>query len=163
MSRKSASLYVENTVGLLVEHFGVGRVRAALDKVSNSGVTNSKTQTRRRSSKPDKQANPSVTSMLEQLRQEDREKHRLLTAFFKRLKDKVVLPESQDIHQFAQVIGLKGINGKARKDMLPKLMRFLLEQPTERLKVDIEAAANVSEQQRKQGFSVLTDKLWLKP
>ena len=101
--------------------------------------------------------------MLKQLQQEDQEKHRLLTAFFKRLKDKAVLPESQDIHQFAQVIGLKSINGKSRKDMLPRLMRFLLEQPTERLKVDIEAAANVSEQQRKQGFSVLTDKLLLKP
>ena len=35
--------------------------------------------------------------MMEQLRQEDQEKHRLLTAFFKRLKDKVVLPESQDM------------------------------------------------------------------
>ena len=163
MSRRSESLYVESTIGLLVEHFGVDRVRAALNKVANSGVTKFKPQTRQRSSKPDKQANPSVTSMLEQLRQEDQEKHRLLTAFFKRLKDKVVLPESQDIHQFAQVIGLKGINGRSRKDMLPRLMRFLLEQPTERLKVNIEAAANVSEQQRKQGFSVLTDRLLLKP
>ena len=163
MSRKSASLYLENTVGLLVEHFGGGRVRAALDKVSNRGVTDSKAQTRRRSSKPDRQANPSVTSMLEQLRQEDQEKYRLLTAFFKRLKDKVVLPESQDIRHFAQIIGLKDIDGKSRKDMLPRLMRFLLERPTERLKVDIEAAANVSEQQRKKGFSVLADKLLPKP
>ena len=101
--------------------------------------------------------------MLEQLRQEDQEKYRLLTAFFKRLKDKVVLPESQDIRQFAQIIGQKDIDGKSRKDMLPRLMCFLLEKPTERLKVDIEAAANVSEQQRKQGFSVLADKLLPKP
>ena len=47
--------------------------------------------------------------------------------------------------------------------MLSRLMRFLLEQPIERLKVDIEAAANVSEKQRKQGFSVLADKLLPKP
>ena len=101
--------------------------------------------------------------MLEQLRQKEQEKHRLLTAFFKRLKDKVVLRESQDIRQFAQIIGLKDINRKSRRDMLPKLMRFLLEQPTERLKVDIEAAAHVSEEQRTQGFSVLADKLLRKP
>ena len=163
MSRQSASLYLENTVGLLVEHFGVGRVRAALDKVATRGVTDSKAQTRRRSSKPDRQASLSVATMMEQLRQEDQEKHRLLTAFFKRLTDKVVLPESQDMRHFAQIIGLKDIDAKSRKDMLPRLMRFLLEQPTERLKVDIEAAANVSEQQRKQGFSVLADKLLPKP
>ena len=65
--------------------------------------------------------------------------------------------------QFAQIIGQKDIDGKSRKDMLPRLMCFLLEKPTERLKVDIEAAANVSEQQRKQGFSVLADKLLPKP
>ena len=162
MNRKSASLYLESSVALLVEHFGVSRVRAALDKVSTSSVAEAK-QTRRQSRKTDRPARPSVTSMLVRVRQEDQEKHRLLTAFFKRLRDKVVLPESQDIRQFAQIIGLKDIDGKSRKDMLPRLMRFLLEQPTERLTGDIKAAANVSEQQRKQGFSILADKLLLEP
>jgi hypothetical protein len=79
--------------------------------------------------------------------------------FLTELKYTKVLPEAQDIRHFAQVIGIKEINGKSRKEMIPKLMRFLVEQPIERLKVDIETAPNISEQQRQQGFSVLTDKL----
>jgi hypothetical protein len=69
------------------------------------------------------------------------------------------LPDSQDIRFFAHIIGLKEISGKSRKDMIPKLMRFLFAQSTEQIKKNIERAATVSEQQRQQGFSVLTDKL----
>lgn len=159
MSRKSQSSFVENTIELLVQHFGVDRVRAAFAKVSNGAVEAFEDQARRRPSKPDRQANPSVTSTLEQLRHKDEEKHRLLTHFYTQLKNMTVLPESQDIRHFAHLIGLKEISGKSRKDMIPGLMRFLLELPTERLVVDIETAGNVSEQQRQRGFSVLTDKL----
>ena len=159
MNQKSTLSFLENAVGLLVQHFGVHRVRTALAKVSNGAVEASEGQARNRSSKPGHQANPSVASTLEQLRQKDGKKHRLLTDFYSHLKDRNVLPESQDIRHFAQLIGLKEIGGKSRKDMIPRLMRFLLEQPTERLQVDIKTAENVSEQQRQQGFSVLTDKL----
>jgi hypothetical protein len=140
-------------------NFGVNRVRAALDKVSNGVVEVSEVHARRRSSKRDHQASLSVTSTLEQIRQKDEEKHRLLTNFYTNLKDRKVLPESEDIRHFAQIIGLKEIGGKSRKDMIPRLMRFLLEQPTERLRVNIQAAADISEQQRQKGFSILTDKL----
>lgn len=159
MNRKSTLSFLENAVELLVQHFGVDLVRAVLAKVSNGAVAVSEGQASRRSSKPGHQANPSVTSTLEQLRQKDEEKHRLLTDFYTHLKDRKVLPESQDIRHFSQLIGLKEIGGKSRKDMIPRLMRFLLEQPTKRLQVDIKTAENVSEQQRQQGFSVLTDKL----
>jgi len=83
----------------------------------------------------------------------------LLSEFLGHLKNREILPESQDIRLFAQLIGLKDIGGKSRRDMIPALMRFLLEQPTERLRIDLQNAANISEQQRQQGFSVLTDKL----
>ncbi len=69
------------------------------------------------------------------------------------------MPESQDIRFFAQIISLKEITGKSRKDMIPTLMRFLLEQSTEQLEDYVKKAINVSEEQRQQGFSVLTDKL----
>jgi hypothetical protein len=159
MSRKSTSAFLDEEVRLLVQHFGVERVRAALAKVPYGTVEASDGPPPRPSSKPDHQANPNVKATLEELRQKDEEKHRLLTHFYTRLKDRNVLPESQDIRHFAQLIGLKEIGGKSRKDMIPSLMRFLLEQPTQRLRADIETAANVSEQQRRQGFSVLTDKL----
>ncbi|MEK6407627.1 MAG: hypothetical protein AABN34_11745 [Acidobacteriota bacterium] len=159
MTRKSTQSFIDESVGLFVKEFGVKRVRAALARASNGAVSASDGQPRRRLRKPDFQASPTVTSMLEQLRQEDDEKHRLLVGFYTQLKDRTVLPESQDIRHFAQLIGLKEISGKSRKDMIPPLMRFLLEQPKERLQIDIDTAANVSEQQRQKGFSVLTDKL----
>jgi len=159
MSRKSHLFFLEEEVRLLVQYFGVDRVRTALSKVSNGAVDALERQSRRQPAVPDRQAIPRVPSMLEQLRQIDEEKHRLLADFYAQLKDKMVLPESQDIRQFAQVIGLKEIAGKSRKVMIPDLMRFLVEQPIERLQADIKTAASISEQQRQQGFSVLTDKL----
>lgn len=149
-----------DAIDLLVQHFGVERVRAALDRVSNGAGEASEVHDRRPFRKPNHQPNPpSVTSTLEQLREKDEEKYRLLSDFYTHLKDRRVLPESHDIRHFAQLIGLKAIGGKSRRDMIPRLMRFLLELPTERLRVDLETAANVSERQRQQGFSVLTDKL----
>lgn len=159
MSRKSRSSFLEEQVRLLVQYFGVDKVWTALSKVSNGAVETPKRQSRRQPAEPDRQAKPNVTSMLKQLRQMDEEKHRLLVDFYTKLKDKKVLPETQDIRHFAQLIGLKEIAGKSRNGMIPKLMRFLVAHSTERLHVDIETAANISEEQRQQGFSVLTDKL----
>jgi hypothetical protein len=159
MSRKSTPSLVEDTVALLVQHFGAGRVWTALNKVSNGAVKAPERQSPLVTSRADRQAHASLTSTLEQLREKDADKHRMLTDFYGRLKHRAVLPESQDIRHFAQMIGLKEIDGKSRRDMIPQLMRFLVEQPTDRLKVDIERAANVSEEHRQQGFSVLTDKL----
>jgi hypothetical protein len=159
MSRQLQSSFLEEEVRLLVRYFGVEMVRTALSKVSNDTTVLLEHQAHRRFAEPGRQANPSVTSMLKHLRQQDKEKYRLLTDFYIQLKENKVLPESQDIRYFVQLIGLKEISGKSRKNMIPMLMRFLLEQPTEQLQIDIKAAANVSEEQRQQGFSVLTDKL----
>jgi hypothetical protein len=159
MTRRSRQSLVDDQVGLLVKHFGVAPVRAALAKAANGAVTDSERQPRSRSSKPDRLANPTVTSMLELLRQEDEEKYRLLAGFYTQFKDKAVLAEAQDIRHFAQLIGRKRIGGKSRKDMAPRLMRFLMEQPTERLRADIKMAASISEQESQKGFSVITDKL----
>ncbi len=98
-------------------------------------------------------------SVLEQLRLTDGDRYRLLTDFYTQLRDRKLLPESQDIRQFAQIIGFKHIQGRSREDLLRKLMRFLKDQPTERLRSHIGGAAAVSEEERQQGFSVLTDRL----
>jgi hypothetical protein len=82
-----------------------------------------------------------------------------LSGFIVHLKGRQVLPESQDIRHFAQIIGLKEISGKSREDMISKLIPFLMEQPLEKLRSDVESANNISEQQRQMGFSLLTDKL----
>jgi hypothetical protein len=159
MSNKTPLSFLEEEIKLLVQYFGIDRVRISFSKVLNDVVDLPERQYRRQNIELERQVRPNITIMLKRVLREDKEKHRLLADFYDQMKTKKVLPESQDIRHFAQIIGLKEIAGKARKDMIPKLMRFLVEQPTERLKGDIEKAANISEQQRQQGFSVLTDKL----
>lgn len=151
--------FLEEEVRLLVQHFGVDEVWAALSKASNGRVAMPERLFRPASSRAIQPAIPTVASILERLRGVDETKHRLLTDFHSQLKDKKVLPESQDIRQFAHWVGLKEISGRSRKDLIPPLMRFLAEQPTERLPANLARAATVSEQHRQQGFSVLTDKL----
>lgn len=160
MSGASRPSLLEEEIRLLVKFFGVERVQAALSKaVADRTVETPNRQSRRQPADPNRQAKSSITSTLEQIRPLDGEKHRLLVDFYIQLKDRKILTESQDIRYFAQNIGLKEITGKSRKDMIPNLMRHLVEQPTSRLRSDIETASSISEQQRQQGFSVLTDKL----
>ena len=159
MRRNSSSSFLEEEVELLAEHFGVDSVRTALARVSSRPIAASEPQACEASTRSKKKPNPSISNLLERLRPMDEEKHRLLTSFYVDLKNRKLLPESQDIRQFAQIIGLKEIGGKSREDLVPKLMRFLIGEPTGRLQVDIQRAAGVSEEQRQQGYSVLTDKL----
>lgn len=159
MSSSSRSLLLEQEVALLIQHFGVVRVRAAVRKVANGNDNEPQKLPRRSGPSETGRMRPSIANGLESLRKTNPEKHRLLSQFLNQLKDRRILPEAQDIRHFAHIIGLKNISGKSRKDMIPPLMRFLLEQPNERLWTDLEKAKNISEQQRQEGFSVLTDKL----
>lgn len=158
MSRSSKTAFLEEAIGLLVQHFGVGRVRGALAKISGDDKKPQKPATRN-VSYDRKPTPPTVPNALELIRLSDPERHRLLSEFHGHLKDRKILPESQDIRQFAHLVGLKDITGKSRKDMIPTLMHFLLELPSERLRSELRKADDISEQQRQQGFSVLTDKL----
>jgi hypothetical protein len=159
MSRESSSSFLEEAIGLLVRHFGLERVQASLAKVSKVVSDSSKSQPHSSSIKADHQANPSVSSILERVRRTDEDKHRLLNDFHDHLKGRRILPESQDIRHFAQLIGLKEVVGRSRKDMVHQLIRFLAQLPLENLERDIKRASGISEQQRQQGFSRLTDKL----
>ena len=159
MSNSSKSSFLEEEIGLLVQHFGIKSVRAALARVAIGGDEELRKPLRRSVNRDQKPSRLPIANALELIRGSDPERHRLLSEFLDHLKDRKVLPDSQDIRHFAQLIGLKDINGKPRKDMIPTLMRFLLEQPSERLRIDLKSADNISEQQRQQGFSVLTDKL----
>jgi hypothetical protein len=159
MSRSSKSLLLEEEIHLLVRHFGVQRVRGVLAKISIEGNHEQHDPTRKAVRRDQRPSRITVANGLELIRENSPEKHRLLSEFLSRLNDRKILPESQDIRHFAQLVGLKDVGGKSRKDMIPKLMRFLLEQPVERLKIDLEKAGSISNQQRLKGFSILTDKL----
>jgi hypothetical protein len=159
MSHSSKSLLLDEQIGLLVRHFGIQRVRAAVAKSSIEGDEEPHAPSHKTVSRDQKPTRPTIVEALESIRESDPEKHRLLSEFLSDLKDRRLLPESQDIRHFAQLVGLKDIRSKSRKEMIPTLMRFFMDQTAERLRIDIRRADNVSEQQRRQGFSVLTDKL----
>lgn len=162
MSKSRKSSLLEDSVTLLVRHFGVERVHRALEKASvGSGyVTQQNTKTSRSLHRAP--SAPPVVNALKSVRESDPERHRLLDQFYENLKTRSVLPQAQDIRHFAQQVGLKEIRGKSRRDMIPPLMRFMLDRPLERLKIDLQSAKSISEAQRQQGFSILADKL-LKP
>ena len=159
MSHSTKSSFLKQQIGLLVQHFGAEKVRVALEQITIGSDEEAKKPPRRPVSVDARPTRPNVADALELIRETDLEKHRLLNEFYICLKDRRILPESEDIRHFAQLIGIKEINAKSRKEMVPKLMRFLLEQPTEQLRIHLPNAATISERQRQQGFSVLTDKL----
>jgi hypothetical protein len=158
MSRSPRSLLLEEEIDLLVRHFGAQRVRSVVERFSIKGDEEPSTP-RKTVPSNRKPTQPTVASSLQLIRGSDPEKYHLLSEFLVRLRDRRVLPESEDIRHFAQLIGLKDIQGKSRKDMIPRLMRFLIDRETERLRVDVQRADNISQQQRQEGFSVLTDKI----
>jgi hypothetical protein len=159
MNRSPRSSVLEDTVALLVRHFGAARVRHTLEKLPAERQRNPRTPPRNGGYGDRKEAVTNIIVAIESIGRDDPKKHRLLSDFYNDLKDRRLLPESQDIRQFSQTIGLKSISGKSRKELVSTLMRFLLDLPIERLRPELENAATISEQQRRQGFSVLTDKL----
>ena len=159
MSYSREKSFLEDALSVLIQHFGIGNVQSALAKVVIADDQPTQKLPRRSLSYAPKSPHSTVPNALKLVRESDPEKYRLLSDFYSYLKNRKVLPQSEDIRHFAQLIGLKEIDGKSRKDMIPALMRFLLEQPTERLLIDLPSADTISEKQRQQGFSILTDKL----
>lgn len=151
--------FLEESVSLLVRHFGPDKVQAALESAVQKGHGDKRKPSRGGTSGNSKPSKPPILTALHDLKEKDQEKHIILTKFFENLKSRSVLPDSQDIRQFAQVVGLKDVEGKTRKDMSSSLMRFLIEQPTDQLKGFLKDAEGISERDRQQGFSILTDKL----
>jgi hypothetical protein len=159
MNQKLSRPFVDAVIQLLIGQFGVTAVREALKRAVPPNEHAEKNGARRIVIAQGDKAGPPINRMLEQLQQADPEKYRLLSSFYTQLKDREILPEPQDIRQFSQLIGLKRISGKSRKALVPKLMRFLLDQPIGSLRKDAEIARGISEQQRRMGFSLITDKL----
>jgi hypothetical protein len=156
MKRRGQGGYLEEQIALLVRHFGSRQVVAALEPHLQEPpeVVSARKSSQRRGS-----VGSSIPVLLDRLGKEDGEKRELLKTFYEQMGTRILLPESQDILQFAQVVGLKSIEGRSRRDLVPKLMRFLIAQPVEQLRNQLAKAADISETHRRAGYSVLTDKL----
>ena len=190
MKRFSKSSYLEDTIAVLIQHFGAEAVRAALENAPGNQVKRPAakhserppvlTQTdvaptiehdpafpieirdQRESAHTEEDAKLGrlpILDVLESIRKADPSKYNILDEFFMKLKDRKVLPEPLDIQYFAQILGIKDIGGKNRKEMISTLLRFMTERPIDSLVKDVERAGNISGRQRQQGFSILADKL----
>lgn len=157
--QRTSKIFIEQVIELLVAQFGIKSVQSAFAKISSRIDQDISLEKNQKIQKHPPTPLPSMAELLEDIEKKYPEKYTSLTEFQIKLRSREVLPESQDIRQFAQVIGLKEISGKSRKDMINPLLRFLVEIPFDQLKNYISQAKGISEQERQQGFSVLTDKL----
>jgi len=162
MTNSAKLSLLDEQLAVLLRHFGATKVRAALQRAISNNIEkqadlSETVEAAVRSDTPTAVRSDAPT--LEELRKSDQAKHRLLSKFREDLIGRKVLPETQDIYQFAQLIGLKELKGKARRDMIPVLIDYLISLPMKRLRSQIKSASTISEVARRQGFSVLTDKL----
>ena len=148
---------LEDTLQLLIRHFGSKKVRSSFDRLSHAQVGDEVNISPRTSGAKTRPV--TINQTLESLRKTDSERYRVLNNFYERLKTRDVLPEAEDIRQFAHLVGLKQIGGKSRKDLVPKLINSMLDVPQERLEPNIQMADSISDRERQKGFSILTDKL----
>jgi hypothetical protein len=163
MKHPTNASFLEDQLGVLVKHFGIGRLRRAIARIPDGADGENSASAKRKPNRSRKPSRQNGVRFVESIRETDPEKYRLLDEFLLRLRDMRILPEAQDIRQFAGNIGIKEFGGKSREEMIPKLIRLLSERPTRRLRDDIAGAENISEHQRQRGFSVLADKLLGKP
>jgi hypothetical protein len=158
MTRSPKSSFLDEQLTLLLRHFGAAKTRAAFERAlkNNPELSNELLLAVVRNGRA-KFRSDVVT--LAELEKTDKAKYRLLSKFKADLNERKVLRESQDIYQFAQSIGLKGIKGWVRRDMISPLIDYLITLPLERLRPELKSATTISEDVRQQGFSLLTDKL----
>jgi hypothetical protein len=158
MNRKSQARLLEEAVSLLVTHYGPKKVRAAVAKVVPED--DAKEETHHGTVSVEKPPPlPSMRSRLEDLKSIDPERYRLLEEFLTDVRERRILPDSEDLRQFAQFAGLKELRGRSRRDMIPKVVVFLMELPNEKFADAVKHAERISEATRRKAYSVLTDKL----
>ncbi len=157
MSGFSQTKYLEDQLRLLVNQFGGDKVQRAFAKIRPDDNNVRKESPRNNGVKHPSRSD--LRSLMKTLRVSDAVRHQLLSDFLKKLEARIILPESQDLYLFAQIVGLKELPGKARRDMIPTLLAFLTTVPNEKLDQAFEQAKDISAEQRSKGFSVLTDKL----
>ena len=98
---KVRSSFVDESIRLLVDHFGIERVRNSVMRLA--GAQDSRSLARPGAVRKSAPRGPSIGDVIESVRGGDPEKYALLTEFQGQLARREVLPESQDIRQFAKI------------------------------------------------------------
>lgn len=156
MNRFSQTKYLEEQLQLLVDQFGCDKVQRVFAKIRPDDNDLKKESP---SNNSVKSYRSDLQTLMETLKASDPVRRELLLDFRKKLEERVILPASEDLRWFAQVVGLKELPGKSRRDMIPKLLAFLTTVSNEKLNRAFKLAKGISAEQRSKGFSVLADKL----
>ena len=161
MGKFSQSTFLSESLRLLVEHFGAKEVRAKLDKIAPRAqpLAAQIKPSRSNTSQEQERQRHSFQLNLAEIQKTDPVKFDLLNRFLGRLHSRTILPDAEDIRQFAPVVGLKELRGKGRRELIPPLIECMLRIDLSRLADAIGHAEGISEEKRRQGFSILTDKL----
>ncbi|HEY2839682.1 MAG TPA: hypothetical protein VGJ26_11055 [Pirellulales bacterium] len=165
MKQASEQTFLRELLGLLIAEFGSDKVRRELLAIApeSLGVKSIRTSRSHKEKREGPASRPTVRSTLEGLKANDPSRHRILNDFVVRLRERTVLPESEDLRHFAQLVGLKGLVARSRREMIPKLVLFLATLSQTQLSAAIAQASGISESSRKNAFSLLTDKLLREP
>jgi hypothetical protein len=140
--------YLRLVISALVHRFGLGpvlRVLEALEPRKVRGARNSPS----RAPRPGKRSLAGLTA----------EQRRLLVPFRQSLAERELLPSSEDLRRFAELAGLKELRGKDRRTLLSRLLAHLATLSPRFLEELLPRAATISERERREGYSVLTEKL----
>jgi hypothetical protein len=156
--------FLEHQLRILVDYFGRSRVRRTLEKLlreSTDADEPSIREERTGTGSGTGTASPrnNFDAELRKLKEADPVHHEVFARFAAQLRHAEVLKDAQDIRQFASVVGLKGIQGQSRRELVAALLPSLLVLPRDVLISAVERVQDISERVRRQGFSVLTDKL----
>jgi hypothetical protein len=159
MSRGTSAAFVEEEIKLLVDHFGLETVQSALATVSSADPAPHRPTNRKSASAIRTGVVAGVEEAVAQLRDCDPERHSSLSLFLVNLRGRQILPEFQDIKQFAQLAGIKDLQSRSRGAAVGEVVQVMLKFPIETLRSLISAAETISAKHRQRGFSVLTEKL----
>jgi len=153
MKRTSRDEYLDVTLRALVAFFGIEAVTRAM-----ADIEGKVTEPRRPRSDPP--ARITLPRAVAELAKSDPRRFDLLRPFFEKIMSGELLPQSEDIRRFAEHLRVKELlPGRSRRDLVVKLTGPLVAMPLNELPALLKEADSIFEEQRRKGYSLLTDRL----
>jgi hypothetical protein len=154
MKRSSRDEYLDQTLRALVAFFGVEAVKHGIAVIERIEAGPKRPPSDRPAS------TGGLPKVIAALSGSDPARFDLLRPFFERIVAGEVLPQSEDIRRFAELLRVKEpFPGKSRRDLISHLAGSLLKVPVDELRTLIHQADSIREEQRRKGYSLLTDHL----
>lgn len=159
MTAESQSRFLDDQLRLLVSCFGAGAVTTAIERVTAASRSQPIPSATIHRPPREQSPNRALTRTIEQLAATDPAKAEILSGLYTRLLTRTVLPAAEDFRHIAHRIGIKHLVGTTRAELVNALIRFLLEQPADRVRRAAEIAPEISEEERGRAYAILTEGL----